>query len=107
MLRAPSTPRAKGKGKAIQLSSPMVISESDALTRNAKPAKGNDSSSDEHKKMYGWFSLYLSASVSFLNFFSSSYSNETLVCLVHRPARDPSPPDRCACVASLFGFLFL
>ena len=57
MLRAPSTPRAKGKGKAVRLLSPMVVSESDALTRSAKSAKGNDSS-DERKKMYGWFSLY-------------------------------------------------
>ena len=52
MLRTPSTPHVKGKGKAIQLSSPVVISESDALTHSAKPAKGDDSSSDEHKNMY-------------------------------------------------------
>ena len=113
MLRAPSTPRAKGKGKAVRLLSPMVVSESDALTRSAKSAKGNDSS-DERKKMYGWFSLYFVRfrfvfKAAHFFFFSCSYldSNETLVCLVHRPARDLSPPVRCACVVSLFVFLFL
>ena len=76
VLRTPLTPHAKGNGKAFWLSSPVVISESNAPTHSAKPAKGNDSSSDESKICTGYFLCILSASVSFLKqliFFSCWY----------------------------------
>ena len=72
----------------MQLSSPAVVSESDTPTHSAKPAKGDDSSFDKHRKLYGYFLCISSTSLSFLKWliFYFIHSNKMFVCLPCRPS---------------------